>query len=189
MLGSCPRGDDPTTTGQVDEVKVLQCIANGGSFQLQYRLLTSTPIPFEATASQLRDILVASRLFADVTVEFSSGTTLCSLASASVLNVATLTFQQDHGRLPPLRIGPNALRSNAVAPAVPLAVANDGITLGGISSRSGTKENAVCSNKGFCNYDTGVCQCLRGYASSDGLGKSGTRGDCGHLQEKAPRDA
>ncbi|KAJ0403084.1 hypothetical protein P43SY_009151 [Pythium insidiosum] len=43
---SCPRGDDPTTTGQVDEVKVIQCIAISGSFQLEYRVSRTFSVRF-----------------------------------------------------------------------------------------------------------------------------------------------
>lgn len=44
----------------------------------------------------------------------------------------------------------------------------------------GTKENAVCSNRGICNTETGTCTCAEGFASSDGNGNIGLRGDCGY---------
>ena len=31
----------------------------------------------------------------------------------------------------------------------------------------GTRENAVCSNRGYCDEKTGLCQCLEGFAGSD----------------------
>lgn len=32
----CSRGDDPLTTGQVNEIQLIRCIANAGSFVLFY---------------------------------------------------------------------------------------------------------------------------------------------------------
>ena len=48
-------------------------------------------------------------------------------------------------------------------------------------SQDGTKENAVCSNRGICNELTGTCKCFLQYGSSDGWNGFGPRGDCGHL--------
>ena len=49
-------------------------------------------------------------------------------------------------------------------------------------SIKGTKENAICSNRGLCS-DDGTCDCFNTngdvYGSSDGYGNAGIRGDCG----------
>lgn len=58
-----------------------------------------------------------------------------------------------------------------------LTIVNDGT--GG--SQIGTKEDAVCSNRGICNEYTGVCECFLQYGSSDGWNGFGSRGDCGHV--------
>ncbi len=50
-----------------------------------------------------------------------------------------------------------------------------------IRARDGTTEYEECSNRGVCNYDTGICDCFDGFVSSDGLGNLGSRGDCGHF--------
>lgn len=48
----------------------------------------------------------------------------------------------------------------------------------------GTKENNACSGRGLCSID-GSCACFSTngdtYASSNGYGRSGTRGDCGFI--------
>ncbi|TMW62324.1 hypothetical protein Poli38472_009817 [Pythium oligandrum] len=181
---SCPLGDDPTTTGQADEIKVFQCLATGGSFQLQYRTTISADIPFNASPQQLRDILFSSFGLEDVLVEFSTGQSACSSAASTNKNVVKLTFTLNLGSLPPLRSITTNLISDAVAPTLPLTFAEKGAVLGGIVSRMGTKESAVCSNKGLCNHETGVCECIKGYGSSDGRGKPGQRRDCGYILPK-----
>lgn len=181
---SCPFGDDPTTTNQVDEIQLVQCIATGGTFQLAYKLKVSTDIPFDAPASVIRDILMMSFGFEEVIVEYSNGQTACSDFAISPLNVMKLTFPLNFGALPNLRPIPDMLVSNAVAPSLPLIVAADGAILGGIASQAGTKENAMCSNKGYCNFELGKCMCMKGYGSSDGQGGPGDRNDCGHILPK-----
>ena len=44
----------------------------------------------------------------------------------------------------------------------------------------GTRENAVCSNRGYCDEKTGLCQCLEGFAGSDANESRGLRRDCGY---------
>lgn len=46
-------------------------------------------------------------------------------------------------------------------------------------SRTGTTEYVECSAHGWCDYDTGACDCYDGYGSSDGAGAAGSQGDCG----------
>ncbi len=43
----------------------------------------------------------------------------------------------------------------------------------------GTKEDAICSNRGLCDVTTGICICEPGFDSSDGYNNPGPRvGSC-----------
>ena len=57
-----------------------------------------------------------------------------------------------------------------------------------VESTKGTKENAMCSMHGECNYDLGICKCFDGWRSSDGFGNKGVRGDCGARDRRAHGD-
>jgi hypothetical protein len=59
----CPHGDDPTTTGQVAEVQLIDCSCSGGtcapgsSLRFSFRDRSSRKIPYSASASLLETIL------------------------------------------------------------------------------------------------------------------------------------
>lgn len=44
----------------------------------------------------------------------------------------------------------------------------------------GQRNLVECSNRGICNYDTGMCECFKGFGPSNGLGGNGTIPDCGY---------
>lgn len=178
---SCVKGDDPVTTDQVDEIQLLMCTATGGAFRLQHRTSTSTDIPFDATVDTFRDILMTSFGFEDPVVEYSSGTTVCT-DPVSNANIVTVTFPVDHGDIPPLLSITAGLTTSSGA--VSLITADNGVSIGGIVSQKGTKENAVCSNRGYCDYSLGTCSCSLGFGSSDGRGNIGNREDCGRILPK-----
>lgn len=180
-LGSCLNGDDPVTGDQVDEIQALACTATGGTFRLQYRTSTSVDIPFDVTSDALRNILITSFGFEDPVVEFSSGAMICS-SPASPANIITVIFPVDHGDIPPLQ----AITADLTVSSgtVGFATADNGVAIGGVVSQKGTKENAVCSNRGYCDYNQGTCSCSFGYGTSDGRGNSGNRDDCGRIMPK-----
>lgn len=45
----------------------------------------------------------------------------------------------------------------------------------------GTHENIECGGQGYCDYQTGLCQCFHGFVGSDGNGSAGRRRDCGRV--------
>ncbi len=52
-----------------------------------------------------------------------------------------------------------------------------------LQSVKGSKENDICANRGACDLNEGTCNCYSTngdeYASSNGYGVAGSRGDCG----------
>ena len=49
-----------------------------------------------------------------------------------------------------------------------------------MEATKGTKEHITCSGRGICDHTSGECQCVTGFASSDGQGNAGTYRDCGY---------
>lgn len=47
-------------------------------------------------------------------------------------------------------------------------------------SKIGTKDAKECSDRGYCNRQTGHCMCYSKFSSSDGMGGKGDMGDCGY---------
>mmetsp|Transcript_636 Transcript_636/g.1465 ORF Transcript_636/g.1465 Transcript_636/m.1465 type:complete len:101 (-) Transcript_636:2005-2307(-) len=54
----------------------------------------------------------------------------------------------------------------------------------------GTKIDYECSRQGYCNADSGRCECLLGYQSSSGdVFVPGERGDCSYYNKYYTLDA
>lgn len=89
--------------------------------------------------------------------------------------VYAITFLNNSGDIPMLgaryRFGKSA--DNAVANAVESKNTPDGyfgVAAGGFTiaeTVKGNKENVVCSNRGLCDYATGICKCFNGYTDFD----------------------
>jgi hypothetical protein len=176
-LRSCPRGDDPRTTGQVYERQMLACrhtAPTPQAFRLSFRGQTTNWLASDVAASALQSELVALSTTGpdSLQVSYSAGLSACTLVGAAQANVITVQFLSLRGALPPLRV------EVMTATVVPTFVVNTGGTGG---SARGTVEDAECSNNGLCGYATGRCTCFDGMASSDGFNGVGLRLDCGFV--------
>ena len=201
----CPTGDDPMTTGQVDEVQLLRCdldstgaSADIPAFTLTFRGAVTRPFAPSLDAVGLKKLLEELPTIRSVSVAYSSGVKFCdasfSASAGSVQpassNVISITFRTEHGALPRLVLLDETgaplygLRDNYVAAAaygetLPAAIAGtQGIQM--YASITGTKEAAVCSGRGACDLSAGVCVCAKGFGSSDGTGAQGREADCGY---------
>lgn len=184
-IKNCPTGDDPLTTGQVNEVQLIKCSAIAGGFVLYYNGSVSPYIRYTASASDVAAALLAIPLITGIKVSFSiSSGTACSALS----NVISIEFTNQFGPQSPLVAVADA---TMIAQRGSILVAADGVTSitasNGVTYKSvkGTKENDACSNRGYCSTVDGVCSCYATngdvYSSSNGYGKAGTRGDCGYV--------
>lgn len=157
----CPTGDDPMTTGQLDEVQSVSCLSSGASgyFTLTYKGQTTAHIDVDAENSVVQSALIALTTVTDATVSYPTGKTKACEGSPN--NVFLVTFTKDFGDLPPL-VATSSTQTMTVAQA-----------------QAGTKEESMCAGRGVCDYATGICGCSANFRTSDGLGAAGTRGECG----------
>lgn len=102
----CPTGDDPHSPG-VPAIQLLQCKATGGYFTLSFRQYTTEHILYNDDFPTLKRKLEALHTIHGVTITATTaGATVCGSPSATNLQ---LTFMQDFGALPSLKIVENAL--------------------------------------------------------------------------------
>ncbi|POM67852.1 Hypothetical protein PHPALM_16069 [Phytophthora palmivora] len=152
-MKSCPRGDDPLTTGQKNEVQLVQCTATGGSFLLffngQY-----VQVPFDATLSQFEDILASLKTLPDIKVTFGTtrATTVCDSTLAHAISIE---FISEFGPQPPIKVM-GSLKGVVYLTGGSVFATSAGGILAGRASVQGSKEWEFCSNRGECNYGTNL---------------------------------
>jgi hypothetical protein len=181
---SCPTGDDPWTRGGNFEVQTVQCYASNGAFSLKFRQAITNNIDFAATEADIKaslealpgarigqvDVLFTKKLEAEV-----SGATDAEIAEQDQAcrsdgsNVILIKFLTELGDLPDMGKVEDGVDR--------IDILTDGSGL----SVKGTKENALCNDRGLCDFSTGRCKCFEGYSSSDGDGNEGERNDCGFM--------
>ena len=97
--------------------------------------------------------------------DFATGSA-CSAAG----NAWKVTFHTEHSDVPDLVRTTSSLAHSGGSPSMNL-----------VTSVVGTTEDEECSLHGTCDRNQGICICDPGWTSSDGMGKYGTKGDCGAL--------
>jgi hypothetical protein len=177
---SCPKGDDPNTQHQHNEVQQLSCTDSNdvGSFQIGFRdqfvsvHATDTAAQLETALNGLSSLERVLVSYADPNIYVGKAglahdaLQICRLSGALI----KIEFMSPTGNVPEFEL------TNAFGISGALAIT---------TIQQGTKEYITCSGRGLCNHVTGMCECAAGYASSDGQGKIGTLRDCGAINQYA----
>lgn len=135
----CPFGDDPITTGQVDEIQALSCSCSSctGTFTLSFRGVETRPmdtgVDTAATLKTALEALVTIR-GVSVSVDTNGATTLCNSNGVSTL----ITFTYEHGDVPPLRIDASLVTGGTSS--ITLETGGTTAKYGTTATQTGTKE-------------------------------------------------
>ena len=183
-LRRCPTGDDPlTNTSRLDEIQLIDCKANGGTFKIKYRDQITDALSYAATASDIEAALkTITWLREGITVAHNGGSAVCSATGASV----SVTFTHQPGDLPALVLLSSGLTISSGSVVLNnIARGPNAYGSSTITSVDGNRENVECNNQGTCDETTGICTCRIGFGSSNGklnlqVGEPGYRGDCGY---------
>lgn len=166
-LINCPTGHNPDLVGPqyADEQQLLSCTDTSltGSVAISFREQTSPAISANSTSAEVEAALSSMNSVGVINVQQFDPTrpdVLCSSNGSQLL----VTFLTVHGDLPLMTFIDTGITSFTIT-----------------EYAKGTKENLPCSNRGLCDYQTGLCTCFAGYGSSDGMGGIGTLGDCGYI--------
>jgi hypothetical protein len=191
----CPRGDDPLTHRASEcggfacrtEVQTLQfttAAATADYISLQYEDWTGkewetesfwysgglagcpsaslrTTGPTGTCAAFFKDKLtsIPNGVLDDLTVD-------CTTVTATS-TIVVVTFKSNPGNLEPITIvrsaGKAATKNNQDGTTCAIAA----ITLAYGATIEGNYEESTCSNRGVCDYGTGLCKCFKGYTTDD----------------------
>jgi hypothetical protein len=127
LTRTCPTGDDPHTTGQVDEVQTVTCTCTdtcSGSFVLKFRDKSTANIPWDATIVWLKAELEQLSTITQVTVSMSGSSTGAVCDADGV--TTTITFTKNPGEL----TAPSALAPVQVSAQLLTAVSSATSALG-----------------------------------------------------------
>jgi hypothetical protein len=148
----------------------------------------SRSIPATGNAAAVQAALETIPALTNVKVSFSQvHGTACQMQS----NIISIEFVEQFGSLNPLVALPDSVMSISGGS---VTVVTGGVSVTDamgtvVKSVAGTKEADLCANRGLCDTTSGVCSCFVShgdvYGSSDGYGRAGTRGDCGHVQSSS----
>jgi hypothetical protein len=148
------------------EVQTLLCHATGGYFTLTFRGVVSSKIYAVDTQETFQEKLSTMQYLGSVTVSPSvASSTVCSENGQNTWNITMSSVMG--GNIPLLAVASKALSG------WPMKVT---ITRSERGSATGLLQ---CSGHGWCNTQTGRCDCWEHFGPSDGAGNAGPRGDCG----------
>ena len=157
---TCARGDDPLTGSQLNDIQVLECHADFGTFTLTFRRETTGPISVDASVTDVTNAIntltVLEGQQPKVAVSWTGDVDRACITTGNNIQV---TFLQDFGDLP-LLIPDGTKLGQTSGSDTPLITAQNVVT--------GTKESDICSNHGTCDKEKGICQCLGTWMTSDG---------------------
>lgn len=184
-LRYCPSGDDPLTgTKQIsttnplqfNEIQRVTCKADGGTFTLAYKGVTTTRIAFDAKTAQVQAALEALPTIGKGNTKIvMNGDSSMSGQACTVYGTSwTVEFLQNFASLPLMVPDKRKLIYSNSLTGTQLVVAK---------KVQGTKESEQCSNRGICDTASGVCSCSDFFDTSNGYNKPGTRGDCGYATQ------
>jgi len=175
---SCPVGDDPLTTGQTNQIQTCTMTYSSGSgtpsgsIALQLTDWTGqvhttraieifdSTTPTATTAHQIAEAIQAlpNNVFESVTVGITA-----SPAAANWIWTVTFSSTENTGTIPVITIvqGSATLDDHGNQPVLTTLVGFSAASCA--VSTAATSEGAVCSGRGNCKSDEGLCQCGRGY--------------------------
>lgn len=161
-LRKCPSGDDPLTPG-APEIQSVTC-EGIQKIQLGFRDEYTDWLKAGSTELEIKNALMLLDSVDDVEVNFEmKGENSCSTKNPP--QNMLITFYNPGGDLPLLTMN------------------GQGNLISIFEFQKGSTEQLDCAGRGNCDPIEGLCTCNYMFASSDGHGKTGTRGDCGFLDD------
>ena len=174
-LHECPYGDDPMSSSQYDEVQTISC-KGSGTFKLIFKGQVTRELLHSASVEDVRQALHALKTLDDVVVATANDGSATAQQLCSPLDYSnqkidpagkfSITFTHELGDQPLIGIKTTGQMTMSIEETV-----------------KGTKEWLECSGRGLCERSTGECSCFAPFSSSDGHGRPGTQGDCGHIND------